>query len=134
MTSLNWPNDLLSVSVDKWNWGQKSVGGPRPSMGCRTYGLLLAQKCDILLYIWVLYVLYCILQDKPALLLPWVICSIIIMIITIILYITAAVEFFRFDHSSEGASYIVGAIIYAREYHQNMLTSYWEQNSYFLPS
>ena len=51
---LNWPNNLSPMSVDKWKWGQQSIGRPWPSMGCKGKGLLLyfkmGIKCDFYLH------------------------------------------------------------------------------------
>ncbi|KAJ9596638.1 hypothetical protein L9F63_012335 [Diploptera punctata] len=53
------------------------------------------------------------MKDRPALLAPWMICAIIIMIVTIIIYIVGAAKAFQHSDSSTGVSYLISALIYS---------------------
>jgi len=53
------------------------------------------------------------LQEKPALLVPWMVYTIIFLIVNTIIFIVEAVELFRANVASSGAVNIVAAILLA---------------------
>jgi hypothetical protein len=54
-------------------------------------------------------------QENPALLLPWLVYTVVFIIVNTVLNIYNAVQYFEIGNGAFGAGMIVGAIIYLRE-------------------
>jgi hypothetical protein len=55
------------------------------------------------------------LQDKPVLLMPWMVYTVVFLILETVLYIIIAAQYFKMGLSYEGAVSLVVAVIYIRK-------------------
>jgi hypothetical protein len=55
------------------------------------------------------------LQEKPVLLVPWMVYTVVFLIANTIVYIVSATQYFALGDTANGTGNIIGAVIYIRK-------------------
>jgi len=60
----------------------------------------------------IIYINFFSLQEKPALLVPWMVFTVVLLIANTVLYIVYAVQYFSINDTAGGVGSIIGTVVF----------------------